>query len=186
MNIQSINVYPSMEYYSGLKTKLYYAPASFFLTIDLPTSKNTYQEVVTINNDIKFKSGSWESFDILIDENELKVLLSGASGKKKIKSELSIYILGMRPEILGFLSLHSQTPFVFAFIDSNGNNWILGNLRNRAFLQEAEISSGKKYEDLSGAAVKISSNSQLYYYPKSIKEIEIGGFTKGFSIGFKS
>lgn len=187
VNIYAVNNCFNTEYHSGLKTRLYYAPASFFLTIDLPSGQNSYSNSVTIKNDIEFKGGAWESVDILVDENELKLLLSSNPGKKKIRTELTIYVLGLRTEILGFLEQHSETPFVFAITDANGNNWVLGNLRNRAFIQEAEISSGKKYEDISGAAIKITCNSSVYYYPKSILDIEVGGsFTKGFSIGFKS
>jgi hypothetical protein len=186
--IEDILNCPNAEYASGLKTRLYYAPDHFFLKISIPSVSDTYEGIMQIpDKEIKFKGGGWSCIDILVDENELKNLLTGSQQRKKIKSELEIFIPGIRAKVLGFIEMHKNRPFVFGIPDANGQSWILGNLRNRAFIETAEASSQKKYEDNSGMTVKISCNSPIYLYKGAIESVELAGsFTKGFSLGFKS
>lgn len=186
--IEDILNCPNAEYASGLKTRLYYAPDHFFLNIGIPAVSDSYEVMMEIPaGEIEFKGGGWSYIDILIDENELKNVLTGSQQRKKTKSELEIFILGVRSKVLGFIEMHKNRPFVFGITDANDQSWILGNLRNRAFIETAETSSQKKYEDNSGMTVKISCNSPIYLYKGTIENIELAGsFTKGFSLGFKS
>lgn len=176
-----------LELSSGLRTRLYYAPASFFLKIDLPKGES-YVDAITIEKEgIEFKGGGWSYIDILVDENEVKYLLSGSLQRKKSKTDFDFYVLGFRSEVIGFLEKNMNTPLVFAIGDSNSNNWVIGNLRNRAFISSGEGSTGRKYEDNSGMMAKITCNSCVYRYNAPLDSIELAAaFSKGFSLGFNS
>lgn len=188
INIEDINFCPDQMNASGIRTRLYYAPDHYFMKIKLPGNAPGYSDTVTIpSGEIEFKGGGWSYIDVLIDENELRNSLSGGQQRKRSKSEIEMYIVGLRAEVLGFIEKHKNTPLIFGIEDSNHQSWIIGNLRNRAFFDVADVSSARKYEDNSGAAIKIICNSPIFLYTGSITQVELSGaFTKGFSLGFKS
>ena len=178
---------PYEDYNSGISTRLFFAPASWFAKINLPTLSN-YQDSVTIQQGgVVFKKGAWGSVDVLIDENELKNYLDGNQQRKKNRSELNVYVLGFKAGILGFLEIYKNTPMVFGVIDSNGINWLIGNLRNRAFIDTGDVATGQKYEDNAGGAIKISCKAGVLRMMDSFETVELtGAFTRGFSFAFKS
>lgn len=185
INVEDLIHCPLDNFASGIKTKIYYAPASYFEKIDLPTLKNTYEEFVSIaQGNIQFRGGGWNSIDVLIAENELKQNLSGALQRKKTKSELEFFILGFKSKVLGFIEAHKNTPMVFIVVDAIGNNWVIGNLHNRAFIENADASTQKKYEDNSGAIIKVTSNTPLFYFGNSKNWIEEDLFTREFTSEF--
>ena len=73
---------------------------------------------------------------------------------------------------------------IFVVVDAVGNNWVIGNLRNRAFMDNADVSTQKKYEDNSGAVVKISANSAIFYFGNQQSWIDEGVFTREFTFEF--
>lgn len=157
---------------SGLQTRLYYAPASFFQNIILPTMGSFEEKMVISEGNIIFKNDlSWSFLDCLIDENEINTSISGAVGRKKQSCNFNIYILGLKAKILGFIEDHQNTPLVFMLPDANGNNWLVGHLRNRAKFEKADGNSGKKYEDNSGFNINISAKTSLYRYAGAIGKI---------------
>ncbi len=174
---------------AGLKTRLYYAPSNFFKKIELPSvlGDTNFKNILEIQeNGIEFQEDlEWSYIDVLIDENELKSMLSGSQQKKKTKIELEIFVLGLESHILGFLEMHKNTPFVFGVPDANGNSWIVGNLRNRAFIDSADASTQKKYEDNAGVAIKINCKSTLYLFKGSVEYMaKRGDFNKDFNNDF--
>ncbi|WP_312750563.1 hypothetical protein [Epilithonimonas hominis] len=164
ITIDDLHYYPYQDYGAGIRTQLLYAPAEFFDKIVLPEIKNEFeQSLIIIEDNFKFKESlNWATIDILIDENELKTTIEGGAQQKKTRSELNFYVLGFRKKILGFLENLKNVPMVFGIKDSEGTIWILGNLRNRAFIESAEATTGKKYEENSGVSVKVSAKSAIY------------------------
>lgn len=187
--IEDLQICPNENLGSGITTTLLYAPASFFRMINLPKDSSVYAENSSIKkDDIEFLGGcGWCAINILIDENELKTFITGAKQRKRTKSELDFYTLGFRENNLGFVEKHKNTPFVFGIVDTNGTHWILGNLRNRAFIENADSTTNKKYEDNSGTVFKISANTSIYKYEGDFRYIlQSRAFSKGFSLGFNS
>lgn len=185
VNVEDLTHCPQDNFASGIKTKVYCAPASYFKKIDLPTLKNTYDDFVSLTQGgIEFRGGGWNYIDVLIGENELKQTLSGPLQRKKSKTELEFLILGFRTKVLGFIEAHKNTPMIFVVVDAVGNNWVIGNLRNRAFIDNADVSTQKKYEDNSGAVVKITANSPIFYFGNQQSWIDEGVFTREFTFEF--
>ncbi len=185
VNIEDLKHCPQDNFASGIKTKIYYAPASYFSKIDLPTLQNTYEDFVSIAKDgMEFRGGGWNSIDVLIDENELKQSLSGPLQRKKSKTELEFFILGFKAKVLGLIEAHKNTPMIFVIVDAVGNNWVIGNLRNRSFMESADVTTSKKYEDNSGGAVKVTCNAPIFYFGDDRSWIDIGIFTREFTAEF--
>lgn len=164
ISIDDLVYCPEEDYGAGIATQLLYAPADFFEKIKLPEDTEDFNELLSIDeDDIKFKETlDWSKIDILIEENELKSALEGGAQRKKTKSEVNFYILGFKKRVLAFIETLKNVPMIFGIKDSEGNVWLLGNLRNRAFIESAEGTTGKKYEDNSGLAVKVSAKSTIY------------------------
>lgn len=169
-SIESINVCPGVDYASGLKATLYYAPDSFFTKITLPSGDLDFQNHLLISIfDIEFQQNcGWSSIDILIDENELKSIINGQINRKKTKSQLDIFILGYTPKVLGFIEKMKNKNLIFLVVISDGTSILFGNLLNRANFNNSESSSGKKYEDNSGSAISLSANSPIYFISENL------------------
>ncbi|WPC13895.1 hypothetical protein LEQ03_04535 [Riemerella anatipestifer] len=62
----------------------------------------------------------------------------------------------------------------------------MGNKQNAAYMSSYEGTTGKKYEDDSLITMSFTANAPLYLYEGSISSIvKVGGFTQGFSKGFR-
>ncbi len=170
---ESLDFCPNVEVAGGLSTRMFYAPAEFFDTFTLPTDgSNDFASRITINEgDISFKSGKgWKGIDVMVDENELKSNLVGNRGNKKAKAELELYIPSFRDRSIGFTDVFKNAPTVYAIVDANAVVWIIGTKLNPAFMESADGTTGKKYEDNSGIAVKISANTKLFKFTGEIVE----------------
>lgn len=174
------------DYNSGVKCRLYYAPAEYFFRTPLPIPGEKLESEIIIQEQILMRTGKLLHYiDILIDENELKLLIAGALARKKTKINLSVFILGFLPSVLGFIEKGKNMPFVFFIQDTNGRNWQIGHNRNRAFLDNSEAGTGKKYEDNSGTAVTITCNSPLFLYDFSLDHFsKPGDFDNDFNNDF--
>jgi len=186
VNFQDIKYSYLREYNSGVKCKLFYAPEEFFFTTPLPIPSGSFESEIIIKDEILMRKNRKLSYiDILIDENELKAVIAGNAGRKKTKTNLSIYILGFLPAILGFLERGKNIPFVFFIQDTSGQNWQIGHRRNRAFIDTSETGTGKKYADISGAAIGINCNSPVFLYNSSINHLaQPGDFNNDFNNDF--
>lgn len=170
---ESIDSCPNDEIAGGVSTRIFYAPAKFLEKLTPPTLTGDYATRITIPaTNLAFQAGKgWKGIDVMVDENELKNTLVGNRGNKKAKAEMDFYIPGFKPEAVGFLDTYKNVPMVFAIKDANGIIWILGTKLNPAFVESADGTTGKKYEDNSGAAVKISANSKLYKFAGDVVEL---------------
>lgn len=183
--IEDITACETNDLGSGLRTRLYYAPSTFFKRIDQPSPAGNYQERLLISPDfIEFQNEDcgWAFIDILIDENELKTSIAGSSQKKRSKTNLEIFILGLRSRVLGFIETHMNTPLIFCIPSSDDNSMLIGTLKNRAFLDQANGTSGRKYEDNAGLAATIICNSPLYFFDENLI-IEPSGSEPGVITG---
>ncbi|MDR2205757.1 MAG: hypothetical protein LBE36_06355 [Flavobacteriaceae bacterium] len=161
--VEDIDHCPNQDLGSGIKTRLYYAPVSFFKLIKLPNENLGYEQSVKIwDSDVVFQSNvSWSYIDVLVDENELKTSIDGGDFRQKETSTLNFFVLGFNKKNAGFIKKCKNEPMVFGIEDSEGAFWLLGNLRNRAVLTSAEGSTGKQYDENSGFSVTVSANSPL-------------------------
>lgn len=167
------------DFGSGLQARLYFAPASYFSQITLPTP-TTFQESLLISvNDVFFNAGKlWNAIDILIDENEIKTSISGGTKRKKSKTTIDIFILGFRSKVLGFIELLKNEDLIFCISTSDGHGILVGNLRNFANIDKADGNTGKKYEDNSGVSVSIGCYSPVYIFKEKLI-IDTGGSSGG-------
>lgn len=170
---ESLDSCPNDETAGGVTTRLFYAPTAFFERVDVPTPTGDYATRITIPADnLAFKADQgWKGIDILIDEGELKNTLVGNRGNKKSKAELEFFIPGFKKEVVGFTDTFKNVPMVFAVKDANGIIWIVGTKLNGAFVETADGTTGKKFEDNSGVSCKISANSKLYVYAGDVVEL---------------
>lgn len=184
--IEDLITCPNEEFGSGLKTRLYYAPSDFFFRTPVPIVGDDYSTERIVPERITMKKNkSLRYIDILIDETELKESSTGGVGRKKIKSSLSIFILGFRTNVLGFISRCINVRMIFFISDANGKLWQIGSVRNPADIDSAESTTGKKYEDNSGAAININCNSKVYLYPFDLSNFSIpGDFNTDFNKDF--
>lgn len=186
INIQDIEQCPYQDTYSGLTTRLYYAPSSFFFLTPFPEVNKDFDSEIIVSGEILMRSGKQLRYiDILIDENELKVTPSGNIKRKKLKTAIDFYILGFKPSVLGFLERCRNEALILFIRDANGNNWQIGHLRNRAFIDNFEAGTGKKHEDNSGVLVTCVCNSPIFIYQKSIDHFaKPGDFNLDFNNDF--
>jgi len=185
--VENLETCPTDGVASGLQVKVYYAPESFFHGIVIP-SANTFEDVATIaEGDMEFIEGkAWSWFNALIDENELKTMLSGPTLRKKFRTQLDVFLLGLTPKVIGFLETIANEPLVFGVTDANGQIWIVGNKRNAATIDKADGTSGKLYTDNSGFSATISANTILYRYAGDINNFNVtgGDFNTDFNNDF--
>lgn len=155
------------EVFGGLQAKLYYAPASFFANIYI--ARKTLE---IFPDDIEFKNSdlSWGVLDILIDENELKTSLVGGLQRKKSKSNLEIFILGLRLKVQNFIEQLKNEPLIFYISSTSGDGHLMGNLKNRAFIEQANSSSARRFEENAGCAASLTANAPLYFINKNEEE----------------
>ncbi|QWA38876.1 hypothetical protein [Chryseobacterium sp. ZHDP1] len=186
IDIENINHCPEIDFISGLKTRLYFAPASYFFFTPLPKPAGSFESEIVISDDILMRKNKLLRYiDILVDENELKISLNGSKQKKRTITNLTVFILGFTPSVLGFVQRCKNVPLIFFIQDANGNNWQIGHSVNRAFMETADISSGKKYEDNSGAAVALNCNSSVFLYQKPLDHFsKPGDFNNDFNNDF--
>lgn len=185
--LENLSICEDAGTFSGIRTRIYYAPEYFFHGIVLPDSQDFAASLTIPVGDIEMKEGkAWFYFDCLIDENEMKVLTSGSGLRKKLKSQLNLFLLGFVPKVLGFIHTLGNVPMVFAVDDHNGRTWILGNRRNQAIIEKAEGGTGKTYTDNAGVSASISANTPIYLYAGSIHEFHLlaGDFNTDFNKDF--
>lgn len=178
---EALDFCPNEEVPGGVSTRLFYAPAEFFDKFVQPAQTGDYATRITIPAaNIALKTGKgWKGIDVMVDENELKSALVGNRGNKKAKAELELYIPGFRDKSVGFVDVYKNVPTIYAVVDANGVAWIVGTKLNPAFIESADGTTGKKYEDNSGIAVKISANTKLFKYAGSIVEAATAATTGG-------
>lgn len=168
MYLENVNHCPNIETAAGVSTKMHYAPEPHIDTLTLPviTNASTYLERITIPTTglVPATGKGFKEADLLVDMNEITATYVGSKGNKKMKTDLDGYMPGFRPQIIGFLHAHKNTPMILSIKDSSGQNWIIGDKINPAYIDTAEAKTGKTFEENSGVTIKITSNAPPRLY----------------------
>lgn len=167
-HVENLGYCPNQETVGGVKTEAAYIPMAHLETFTKPTITNasTYAQRVTIApTGIAAASGKgFKKIDLMVDESELKNALVGNKGNKKLQASLDALIPNWTDKNLGFIDAHKNTPLMLVITDSAGVKWVIPE----AFIDKADGTTGKKYEDNSGIAVTITANSKIYTYAGEI------------------
>ena len=173
--IQNLVYCPNDPVVGGVAVDFYYSPAANFATFQTPvaTGETSYAERLAIPaNGLTFKPDKgWKKITMMIDENELKNTFVGNRGNKKPKVEFDAYIPNFIPRNIGFLDAHINTPMVWAVPDSTGKVWIVGTPKAPAMFDKGDGTTGKKYEDNSGAGVTVNANTKILTYAGEVVEL---------------
>lgn len=161
---------PNEDTIAGIATKLYYVPVAFVKSMAMPTAGNDFESRLTIGTGgIVLNTGkAWKSIDVQVDENELKMALSGNTGNKKTKTELEMLLPGFKPKNLGFIDTYKNTPCLYAVKDAEGKIFVIGSLNIGAYIESADATTGKKIDDNSGITMKVTANTKLFLYKGEI------------------
>ncbi|AQY22670.1 hypothetical protein [Riemerella anatipestifer] len=167
---ENIENCPNEDIFAGLTTRLYYVPTAFVKSFAKPVPGADYASRIKIGTGgIVLNTGkAWKFIDIQIDENELKMNLTGNVGNKKTKTEIDFLIPGFKTKTLGFIDTYKNTPCIFAIKDAEGKLFVVGSKDLGAYIESADATSGKKIDDNSGVTAKVVANSKLYYYEGEI------------------
>lgn len=160
---------PNVPTVGGVKVPSSYIPMAQLDTFTLPTitPTSTYEARITIpTTGIVPETGKgFKKIDFMIDESELKNALVGNKGNKKAQVSFDALIPNFTARNLGFVDAHKNTPLCLIVEDSTGQKWVIPE----AFIDKADGTSGKKYEDNSGIAITVIANSMIYKYDGDIE-----------------
>ena len=181
IHTEDLHYCPSTEVFGGILVRLYYASVWDFAKIVLPEAEGYEDSRIISKGNILLKHGkSLKAVDVYLDQGSLSEKVTGSAKRWKQMSELSFQLTGMTPRNLGFLSQTGNSGLVF-FVS--------------AYLTSGDATSGKKFEEDNMVNFTFSANTALYEYAGSIAEIgekgekeekkQVGGFSKGFSKGFR-
>ncbi len=175
IHTESVNNCPNNEITAGISTKMHYALEPHIETLTLPTITNTstYEERITIPTTglVPATGKGFKEVDILLDMNEITTSLVGKKGNKKSKTDLDCYIPGFKGKVIGFVHTLKNVPLIISIKDSAGQNWIIGDKINPAYIDTAEAKTGKTVEEDSGVTIKITSNAIPRMYNGTITVI---------------
>lgn len=171
VHTENLGYCPNEETVGGVKTDGAYIPMAQLATFTKPTitPTSTYEERMTIPpTGIVAETGKgFKEITLMVDESELKNALVGNKGNKKGQVSLDAMIPNFTAKNLGFVDAHKNTPLMLIITDSTGKKWVIPD----AFIDKADGTSGKKYEDNSGIAITILANSKIYTYAGDIEII---------------
>lgn len=173
--LENVNHCPNNETAAGVSTKMHYAVEPHIATLTLPaiTDASTYEQRITIpaTGIVPVTGKGFKELDILMDMNEITATYVGSKGNKKVKTDIDAYIPGFRGKVIGFMQAHRNTPLILSIKDSTGQNWIIGDKINPAYIDTAEAKTGKNPEENSGVTIKITSNAAPRMYNGTITVI---------------
>lgn len=161
---------PNDEINGGLATTLYHVPVVHVKSFAAPTINNTYESRVKVGTGgiVLVTGKSWKKIDIQKDMNELKSILSGNVGNKKSKAELEFLIPGLKAKGLGFVDAYKNVPSIYAVKDGNGKFIVIGTKDYGAYIDTADGTTGKNFDDDSGITCKIVANHKPLIYEGEI------------------
>lgn len=176
---------PQEDIYGGVATRIWYAKIDDLGKMLLPSPGSNSRTIPITGISLKLKKTLYY-IDVYLDKNSFSEKQKGDERKWKDVSELSFILLGMKEEGLSLKSTIANEPLVFFIPDNNGVLWVLGTLKNPAYLSNSEANSGQKYDDDNVISLSFAANSKLHIYAGKIEDIvPKGAFTKGFTKGFR-
>lgn len=180
---------PADKALGGISTRIWYAPVGYFGNLGEPAANSNFEacKIISKKNVSLFENKELCYIDVFLEQNMLKEVSAAIGIRRwKLSTELSFSILEMNARNLGFIDKVKNQPLIFFIPDANARVWIFGSKKNPAYLSSYEGSTGKKYEDDNIINVSFKANTALYIYDGTVADIKtIGGFTKGFTRGFR-
>jgi hypothetical protein len=134
----------------------------------------TYAKANVIDEDIVFTAGKgFAKIKVQVNTGELTFDGVGSVGNMKQKSGLSFFIPSNDAQLLGFIRTRLNTPMVFAVPERQGQNRLLGDKFNPAYITEVKGTTGKTGEDDKGVQFTVSSFAIPLIYNGAIQEVAI-------------
>lgn len=161
------------------ETEIYYTLISSVDVLKIPSLIFGNEKSGQVKDLFLKENRSFKKIKALVDTSELKSNLDN--------SDLEIFLLGTRAELIGFKRTTNHRPLVFLLRDNNGKYFIFGTLESPAYIKDFSIETGKKPDDDTGANVKLVSNGSIFEYigPTDIVEPpHIGDFDEDFDEDF--
>lgn len=108
----------------------------------------TYATAVAVTTDIVFQAGKgFGKINVMPDTGEVMCELVGNKGNKKTKSLFAFSIAANNKKGLGFMRTHKNTPMLFLVPERDGQNRLVGDKFNAAYIVEGKATTGKGGED---------------------------------------
>lgn len=170
---EDISYCETEEFIGGLvPTEIYYCPINRITQLRVPGTAGNYESAGKITQKILCTENyGFKKVKALIDTSELSSNLDGRVGRKTSGSDLELMILGTRAQLIGFSRKTRNLPLVFLVQDNNGKWFVFGTLVSPAYVSGFDLKTGKKYEDESGATIKLAANTIIYEYTNEIPVI---------------
>jgi len=161
------------EFAGGLvASEILYCPINKIDRLVVPSVYGSFESAGKISQKILCKENyGFKKIKALVDTSELSSGLDGQIGRKNSSSDLELMILGTRAKLIGFSRKTRQVPLIFIVKDQNGKYFVFGTLVSPAFVSGFDLKTGKKYEDESGASIKLTANTIIYEYTNQLPVI---------------
>jgi|SRR5690606_3428364 len=180
------------EFAGGLvPTEIYYCPIKKIERLVTPMIYGSFESAGKISQKILcVENYGFKKIHALVDTSELTSGLEGQTGRKTSNSDLELMILGTRAQLIGFSRKTRQIPLVFIVKDQNEKHFVFGTLVSPAYVSSFDLKTGKKYEDESGATIKLTANTIIYEYTNELPiiipdpEPDEGDFDTDFQTDF--
>lgn len=190
-NVQYEDIlYCNSEEFSGglLESEIYYCPIKLIDFFKTPSLHSGFESSGKITQKIVCKPNyGFRKIKALVDSSTFDSDLSGAIGKKDASTDFELQIIGLRARLIGFSRSLRNIPCIYIVRDQNGRQFTIGTLVSPAYISSFRLSPGKKYEDDSGAIVKLTTSAIIYEYQNEIptvKDTGLGDFDLNFHSDF--
>jgi hypothetical protein len=131
----------------------------------------TYDTANVIDDDIVFSAGKgFAKIKVQVNTGELTFDGVGSPGNMKQKGGLSFFVPSNNAKLLGFIRTRLNTPMVFAVPERDGQNRLLGDKFNPAYITEMKGTTGKTGEDDKGVQFTIASHAIPLIYKGAIQQ----------------
>ena len=174
--VEDIEACINAEVPSGIsEVNLKYAVHSDITTFPVPLAIGavgyTYAKANVIDDDIVFTAGKgFGKIKVQVNTGELTFEGVGSVGNMKQKSALAFYVPSNDAQLLGFIRTRLNTPMVFAVPERDGQNRLLGDKFNPAYITEIKGTTGKTGEDDKGVQFTVTSHAIPLIYTGAIQE----------------
>lgn len=166
--------------------EVYYCFLPFIKTMTIPSPNAKNKNAGMIRRLTCVENRGFKKIDTLFETPLLDAQFN-SSGESSDTSELTIYTLGARAELIGLSRKLRHKPFSLIVRDYNDKKFVVGTLQSPAYMRSFEISPGKKLDDDNGAEIKFRSNTIIYEYDGNIPVVEpahFGDFNQDFDRDF--
>ena len=161
-------------------SEIYFCHIKHIDILRTPLAKSTNNYAGTILNKIICKENTgFSRMKSLVESAEL----TSEYQNTKDSSDLELFLLGTRAELIGVSRKFRHQPFIIIVKDENNKQFVIGTLASPAYLRSFEITTGKKFDDNSGGSLKFRSNTIFFEYKHEIpiKPTDIGDYNDDYN-----